>query len=331
MNTQSSARLGRPLLVLPTRTFASSSRARIAASACQRSAEEAREQQQLEEKDSSSAEDFDAVSADSDRTSASSLWASSSSTSRGENASRASSSLSRTAFVRSAEGKLPDIHAALSLARAVAFPRRDEQESTSSTSTSAAPADGGERKLESVLRDFSFAKSLEQRFYLGFGSFTFATPEALSAALRAQNTSVSPRKYFVAPRPEHQQAQLAQDPLVSGRSRSMTGLVDISGLVGLPREQIRRVLQSDGRKRGSAPEGSSSSGSKQAQEGVKASDEADEGEVEHGAVGGEWVEYKLERRSSVKTAKTRSRRPAHTPSHHSSSRSPPPSSTSAAE
>ncbi|KAE8231971.1 hypothetical protein CF326_g3002 [Tilletia indica] len=209
------------------------------------------------------------------------------------NTTSAPGSLVRTAFVRSADGRIQDIHSALALARGVAFPRREgggggyadggdidgrEIRRTSGSGTENGP------KQESVLRDLTFAKSFEQRQYLGFASFTFSGPETLSSALKAQSQSLTPRKYYVPPL--HQASQTnVREPLLSGRSLAMIGLADVAPLIGLPREEIVKVLGDEGR-----------------------AGTQDEVEEEGGAVG-RWVEYKLERRTSVKTARVRKRNP----------------------
>ncbi|KAL9939394.1 hypothetical protein V8E36_002207 [Tilletia maclaganii] len=219
-----------------------------------------------------------------------------------ENAARWSRSMASTAFVRSANGHIPDIHAALSLARALAFAQVDDAASSSSTSglselepkagsraSKTRNARGGAASFpgprqESVLREFTFAKGQEQRQYLGFGSFTFSNPDALAATLRARNSSVTPAKYFV-PSLKQTSETLLADPLLSGSGRSMIGLADISSLIGLPRQQIEEVLQSEG--------------------GTPTSDEANAANSTEKE--GKWVGYKLERRVTRKVSRPKQR------------------------
>ncbi|KAE8242530.1 hypothetical protein A4X13_0g7121 [Tilletia indica] len=207
------------------------------------------------------------------------------------NTTSAPGSLVRTAFVRSADGRIQDIHSALALARGVAFPRREgggyadggDIDGRETRRTSGSGSENGP-KQESVLRDLTFAKSFEQRQYLGFASFTFSGPETLSSALKAQSQSLTPRKYYVPPL--HQASQTnVREPLLSGRSLAMIGLADVAPLIGLPREEIVKVLGDEGR--------------------AGTQDEVEE----EGEAVGKWVEYKLERRTSVKTARVRKRNP----------------------
>ncbi|CAD6887425.1 unnamed protein product [Tilletia controversa] len=270
MMTARSTSLSQLVRALPARGIASSSSAHASSST---SAPSSREQAGLE--DRAFDEDEDVPPTNSRR-------------SGGSNSKSAVGSLSRTAFVRSADGRIPDIHSALALARSVAFPRRegglgdaageaDAKQPRRTLGGSGGASESGP-KQESVLRDVMFARSFEQRQYMGYGSLTFSSPETLSSALKAQQSSLTPRKYYV-PALQQSSEKLVKEPLMNGRSLAMIGLADVAPLIGLSREEIVKTL---GEEHGSA---------------ARVEEEGEE-EVQQGETAGRWVEYKLERRTS---------------------------------
>ncbi|KAK0566630.1 hypothetical protein OC861_003153 [Tilletia horrida] len=183
------------------------------------------------------------------------------------------------AFVRAQDGKISDIHAALALVRAVAFSHRSSGQDVDGDSAGEGSGGGGAAGKASsgasILRDFTFAKGSEHKRYLGYGAFSFSSPEELTSAVRRQSStsSSSARNRFFKPDP------LRLPPSSSGaRSPSsavhMVGLEDVAPLIGLP-SGIGDLSGEDSSSEVAAAEGEARRLS-----------------------AGEWLDYKIERRTS---------------------------------